>query len=73
MFGATLVEIFSRDTPFPDLDMPVAAMKIIEGVTPEVPEEEVCGAAVRGVMLDCFQYRASDRPTFAQIVKRLDG
>jgi len=70
-YGVTLVEIYTRQDPYPNLDQLSAAARVVQKVlVPQIPSN--APAVVAEVMKSCFQYDPEKRPEFLQICGMLD-
>jgi len=72
-FGITLIEIFTRKPPYPDISDPlsVAARLVAGGLLPAIPSNASDTEAE--VIKDCLNMSSVDRPDFAEICSRLES
>ena len=71
-FGILLWEIATYgDTPYPSVDIADVYHKIESGYRMEAPRG--CPGPVYQLMLDCWQWKAIDRPNFKEINQRLES
>eukprot|EP00047_Mylnosiga_fluctuans_P005678 m.241988 g.241988 ORF g.241988 m.241988 type:complete len:379 (-) comp13946_c0_seq1:269-1405(-) len=72
-FGIIMWEIASRSTPWPDIDPPNLAMKVLQrleqGERP--PIDPSWSPELVSLMKQCWSFDAAQRPTFAQICSAL--
>lgn len=69
-YGCLLIEIFTGQPPFPNMDIFKVAVTVRDdGTRPEVPA--VAPEWAQSIMSDCFQVDPARRPTFKEICSRL--
>jgi len=69
-FGVTLIEIFTRNIPFPQMGALQVAVAISNGqMTPPIPNNVPTGIA--DIMAKCFEYNPATRPDFKGILEKL--
>ncbi|XP_071951805.1 uncharacterized protein [Antedon mediterranea] len=70
-FGVILWEMLTRETPYKG----VSTFQILEGIRtskrPEIPD--YCPGALRGLITRCWKQKASQRPSFKEILISLEG
>jgi len=64
-FGCVIIEMLTSKDPFPRLRGLDAAVHVMDGHTPEIPED--CGDKLKSIVQKCFAYKPEDRPDFNQI------
>jgi len=72
-FGVVLVEIYTQDIPYPELEPLVVATKVISKSIVFPISKMKCSPLIVQIAKDCFNYDAKLRPTFQEIVKRLQS
>jgi len=69
-FGVTLIEIVTRDVPFPHMDgIQVAVAVVNKSLRPTSPEGTP--SAIVPIVNKCFGITPSSRPTFSQICEQM--
>ncbi|KAG9414799.1 hypothetical protein AC1031_008214 [Aphanomyces cochlioides] len=73
-FGIVLTELETRQTPYHDIDL--TGLKVMmrvakDGLRPSLPP--TCLPQRRRLIQDCLQDQPGDRPTFLQVLHRLQG
>jgi len=68
-FGVTLWEIMTRDDPFAGRTLVDVTQAVLKGEHLKVPES--CPSNIAQVMLSCWAFSPSDRPTIDQIFAEL--
>ena len=66
--GITLLEIVTREEPYPGMDPLFVATKVAGGMIPDFPEK--ISIPFEALLAGCFKQEPSERWTFAQIVKQ---
>jgi len=71
-YGITLVEIYTREDPYPNLDSLYVATRVMLGkLKPEVPT--FVPSHVKVIMESCFAVQPQDRPSFEMICEKLSN
>jgi len=71
-FGLVLYEMLTSKLPFDELDGVTAAAKAAyESLRPTIPDD--CPGGLRDLMTTCWADKPSQRPSFAEILKKLEG
>lgn len=71
-FGVTLIEIFIRGDPYPDMDSVQVALAVgNQKLTHPLPE--TITSKYKEVVQSCFAFKPEDRPTMKEICERLES
>jgi len=71
-YGITMIEIITRDIPFPNLDAIQVAVSIVNGsLRPKAPTS--CPGILVSLLDKCFSMNPTDRPTFEALCFLLDN
>lgn len=68
-FGVVMWELFTKQTPFQDMNTFEIPMAVIKGERPPIPKD--CPKEYAKLMQLCWHKKPSKRPTFGKIVKTL--
>ena len=72
-FGMLAVEVFTGKIPFENLENEAAALRILKGGRPEMPENaEAIGLTVEiwNLLKSCWHQNPKRRPTIEEVVRR---
>jgi len=68
-FAIVLIEIFTRQDPYPKMAPFEAAVAVTKGYRHEIPP---CPPVIASIIKRCFETKPEARPTFSQIVEELE-
>jgi len=69
-FGVTVIEVLTREDPWPGMEGFMAATKTLNKETPPFPATVDPGLAQ--LLKECFVFEPAGRPTFQQICSRIE-
>ncbi|XP_066936815.1 ephrin type-A receptor 4-A-like [Clytia hemisphaerica] len=73
-FGITLYEIFTiGGMPYPGLKSKEIPDHLAAGKRMKKPDIKTCTPEIYSLMLDCWEHRDVERPTFTQLVERIQS
>jgi len=70
-FGITVIEILTRNDPFPNEEGFVAATGTLSGKTHPIPAN--CDPSLGQLLQECFAFDGNVRPTFQQLCARIEN
>jgi serine/threonine protein kinase len=68
-FGMLWWELFNGQRVWPSMGPEAIKKKVLNKEIPSMPDE--FGKGVENLMLDCLSFKPSNRPSFAEVVKRI--